>query len=166
MKHRKDPPAPSAPVLLGPADLPACLELDRLGLGGFWSEAQWRTELESPERPVLGIRGDGALLALASGWLVLDELHITAVVVDPAQRRQGLGRRVLAALLAHAGGLGAERATLEVAVGNAAARGLYAGLGFRDAGLRRRYYRSGEDALIQWVRIGAPPAEVRETVDL
>ncbi len=166
MDHRKDSAAANAPVLLGDADLDACLALDRRGLGGFWTPAQWRTELQSAERPVLGLRGGDALLALACGWLVLEELHITAVVVDPDQRRRGLGRRVLAGLLAHAGRCGAERATLEVAVGNAAARALYAALGFRDAGLRRGYYRSGEDALIQWARIGAVPVEVRETVGL
>lgn len=166
MEHRKDPAAADAAHLLGCEDLDACLELDRRGLGGFWTPAQWRSELEDAGRPVLGVRDGGGLLALASGWLVLDELHITAVVVDPGQRRRGLGRLVLAALIAHASRRGAERATLEVAVGNAAARGLYAGLGFRDAGLRRGYYRSGEDALIQWLRIGAPPAQVRETVDL
>jgi ribosomal-protein-alanine N-acetyltransferase len=30
---------------------------------------------------------------------------------------------------------------------------LYRGLGFQDAGLRRGYYRNGEDALIQWLRL-------------
>jgi ribosomal-protein-alanine N-acetyltransferase len=166
MNHRKDSAAAHAPVLLGDADLDACLALDRRGLAGLWTPGQWRSELESPDRPVLGLYGEDELLALACGWLVLDELHITAVVVDPGQRRRGLGHRVLAALLAHAGNRGAERATLEVAVGNAAARALYAALGFRDAGLRRGYYRSGEDALIQWARIGGPPAVVRETGDL
>ena len=38
---------------------------------------------------------------------------------------------------------------LEVAVGNAPARALYAGADFRQTGLRRKYYReTGEDALV------------------
>jgi ribosomal-protein-alanine N-acetyltransferase len=92
---------------------------------------------------------------MASGWLVVDELHITVVAVDPLQRRQGLGRQVLQALLSQGQGLGAERATLEVATSNTAAVALYRALGFRDAGIRRGYYRNGDDALIHWLRL--PP---------
>ena len=33
-------------------------------------------------------------------------------------------------------------------MGNAPARALYSGLGFTEAGMRKRYYSDGEDALI------------------
>ena len=81
--------------------------------------------------------------------------HCNGVAVDPLQRRQGLGRQVLQALLSHGQRLGAERATLEVATSNTAAVALYRALGFGDAGIRRGYYRNGDDALIQWLRL--PP---------
>jgi hypothetical protein len=47
----------------------------------------------------------------------------------------------------------AQHATLEVAAGNIAAQALYAAAGFRTAGIRRAYYRNGDDALIQWLRL-------------
>jgi ribosomal-protein-alanine N-acetyltransferase len=138
---------------LTPADLEACQALDRASLGGLWSEGQWRRELEDGRRPGVGLfRGD-ELLALATGWLVVDELHVTAVAVAPAWRRRGLGARVLKALLCRSRELGAERATLEVAASNQAARRLYAALGFREAGIRHRYYSNGDDALIQWLNL-------------
>jgi ribosomal-protein-alanine N-acetyltransferase len=84
---------------------------------------------------------------------VLDELHITLVAVDPGHRRRGLGRRVLEELMACAIRRGATRATLEVAAGNGPGQGLYEALGFRTAGIRRGYYRNGEDALIQWINL-------------
>jgi ribosomal-protein-alanine N-acetyltransferase len=102
---------------------------------------------------VVGLRQQGELLALACGWLVLDELHITAVAVAPARRRQGLGRQVLALLLKRGQGLGAIRATLEVGRANVEARALYGWFGFQEAGVRRAYYRNGEDALIQWLNL-------------
>lgn len=142
-----------AAVPLGPDDLEACLELDRQALGGLWSATQWGTELDDPRRPCLGIRGPAALAAVACGWLVADELHVTAVAVDPLQRRRGLGARVLRALLREASAEGAQHATLEVAAGNIAAQALYAAAGFRTAGIRRAYYRNGDDALIQWLRL-------------
>jgi ribosomal-protein-alanine N-acetyltransferase len=134
-------------------DLQACLALDRASLGGIWSEAQWLRELEEGRRPGMGLFREGELLALATGWLVVDELHVTAVAVAPAWRRRGLGGRVLRGLLGRSLELGAERATLEVSAANLAARRLYAALGFRDAGIRHRYYSNGDDALIQWLNL-------------
>lgn len=135
---------------LGPADLPDCLEMDRQALGGLWTEEQWLRELLEPQRPVVGCRQGEDLLALASGWLVVDELHITAVAVHPDHRRRGFGRLVVEGLLLIGRDSGAERATLEVSLGNGAARALYASLGFKEVAIRRAYYRNGDDALIVW----------------
>jgi ribosomal-protein-alanine N-acetyltransferase len=151
---RLDVPGPQPEIVgLGPEDLLACLSLDRQALGGLWTEDQWLKELIEPQRPVVGWRQGGGLLALASGWIVVDELHITAVAVHPDHRRVGLGRRVMEALLRQAQLAGAERATLEVSAANGAARALYAALGFKEVAVRHGYYRNGEDALIQWKRL-------------
>jgi ribosomal-protein-alanine N-acetyltransferase len=55
-----------------------------------------------------------------------------------------------------ASSLGAAAMFLEAAVTNAAALALYAAHGFTRAGLRRRYYTDGTDALI--LRSTLPPA--------
>lgn len=55
---------------------------------------------------------------------------VEAVAVDPARRRQGLARTMMAALLDRARGAGATRAALQVMAGNAPAIALYRGLGF------------------------------------
>jgi ribosomal-protein-alanine N-acetyltransferase len=145
-------------------DLPPCCELDRLALGGLWTPLQWRRELEDPDRLCLGFQQEHAeedapraLAALASGSVIHDELHVSVVAVHPGRRRQGLGRRVLEALVRQGRLLGCLRATLEVAEANGAARSLYAALGFRTAGRRRSYYRNGDDALIQWLEMSSWP---------
>ncbi|UPM50967.1 GNAT family N-acetyltransferase [Synechococcus sp. A10-1-5-1] len=147
--------AASTPRLgtLLPEHLNACLVLDQAALGGLWSEGQWISELADQKRPGLGLWQGDQLLALACGLLVLDELQITTLAVDPTHRRLGLGRQVLQSLLNQARGDGARQATLEVASDNAAALGLYGRLGFRTAGIRRGYYRNGSDALIQWLEL-------------
>jgi predicted GNAT family acetyltransferase len=53
-----------------------------------------------------------------------------AVEVDPALRRRGLGTAVMAALARQALDEGASAAWLQVEADNAAARALYAGMGF------------------------------------
>jgi ribosomal-protein-alanine N-acetyltransferase len=146
---------------LTPADLDVCVALDRLALGGLWERDQWQTELESDGRLCLGLDGPRGLEAMASGWLVVDELQIMVVAVHPDGRRRGRGRRVLTALLQEARQQGARQAALEVAASNTAALALYAALGFRSQGRRCRYYRNGEDALIECLPLveiaGTPP---------
>ncbi|MEN9767461.1 MAG: ribosomal-protein-alanine acetyltransferase [Cyanobacteriota bacterium] len=129
------------------------MALDQRALAGLWTHEQWHSELNDPRRLVVGLVQGEDLRAVACGWLVVDELHITAVAVDPDHRRKGLGKRALEGLLEEARSQGAAHATLEVAQGNQAARRLYEGCGFATAGIRRAYYRNGDDALIQWMRL-------------
>ena len=137
-------------IQLDPGWLEACLALDATALGGFWSSAQWLKELEDDRRICLGLVTGEVLIGVACGWLVLDELHITVLAVDPSHRRQGNGHLLLLGLLQRARQNGAIHATLEVASDNKAAIDLYARCGFRAAGCRKGYYRDGRDALIQW----------------
>ena len=147
------PPARGGIIRLGDNDGADCLLLDRLALGGLWNAQQWERELAEPLRPVLGWRQGDRLLAMASAWLVVDELQITAVAVHPDHRRQGLARQLLEAMLQLGREAGAERATLEVSSANRAAQALYAALGFKEVAVRRGYYRNGDDALIQWRKL-------------
>jgi N-acetylglutamate synthase len=66
-------------------------------------------------------------IAMASGWAGL-----TAVEVDPAQRRRGLGMAITCALAAAAVQQGATGLYLQVSNDNAAARALYRQAGFAD----------------------------------
>jgi N-acetylglutamate synthase len=66
-------------------------------------------------------------VAVANGWAGL-----TAVEVDPAHRRRGLGRAITGALAAAAADFGAAGLYLQVENGNAVARALYRQAGFTD----------------------------------
>ncbi len=148
---------PAGIVRLGREDGPDCLRLDRLALGGLWTAEQWDRELSDARRPVLGWRQGTRLLAMVSAWIVVDELQVTALAVHPEHRRRGLARQLLEALLGLGREAGAERATLEVASRNAAARALYGGLGFREVAVRRGYYRNGDDAWLLWTPLNIDP---------
>lgn len=94
---------------------------------------------------------EGGLAGFCACWLIVDELHINTIAVDPARRRLGLATRLMAAVFADAVAAGARRATLEVRRSNVAAQRLYERLGFRVVAVRPGYYeRPAEDALILW----------------
>jgi [ribosomal protein S18]-alanine N-acetyltransferase len=80
--------------------------------------------------------------------IAADEAEILTLAVAPDRRRLGYGASLLAEALREAARLGARAMLLEVAEPNTAARALYAGFGFAEAGRRRRYYADGSDALI------------------
>ena len=104
--------------------------------------------------------GEGRVLAYAGMWLVLDEAHVCNIAVHPEHRRQGYGRRILAALIALARETSMRMMTLEVRRSNEAAQQLYHSAGFLDVGYRKRYYEDNrEDALIMYMEFDYPQEE-------
>lgn len=107
-----------------------------------WSVAEFEALVENPNI---------ALVHQPAGFCVIQvlavEAEILTIAVDPVARRQG----VALALMANAEALLREKGTedifLEVAENNAAARALYARLGFAQVGSRKAYY-AGTDALV------------------
>lgn len=99
------------------------------------------------EAPAL--QSSGLILGYAGMWLMLDEAHVTTIGVRRTGRGHGLGEVLLLRLVEEALEMGAQRVTLEVRVSNMVAQNLYRKYGFREEGIRRRYYSdNGEDALI------------------
>ena len=78
-----------------------------------------------------------------------DDAELYNIAVAAENRRQGIGRRLLALALKEAAERGAERVFLEVRASNTAARRLYAQNGFEMIGVRPGYYeRPKEDAVM------------------
>lgn len=122
------PPADPRVVVLGHDDLPALTAL--LASDPASGEFFHAGLLDSGA--YLGIEEAGGFVAIA-GIHVLDPVGGVAaignVVVAPHARRRGLGRAVVASLCHHLLGI-VPTVGLNVAVGNAPARALYARLGF------------------------------------
>ncbi|MDM7459917.1 MAG: GNAT family N-acetyltransferase [Paracoccus sp. (in: a-proteobacteria)] len=103
----------------------------------------------------------GTFLLHASGAFLLGralagEAELLTLAVAPEQRRRGTGRALLARFAQTAWDRGAASAFLEVGAGNVAARALYLGAGWVEAGRRPRYYGPDEDAIVmRLIRGGA-----------
>ena len=80
---------------------------------------------------------------------VLDEGGINNIAVSPEHRRKGVGDLLLDHLDEEAKKLGLSFMTLEVRVSNAPAIALYEKHGFKNVGLRKRFYtKPVEDAVL------------------
>ena len=117
-----------------------------------WTEAMYADELARPETSHLWVARIGSEAAgYCAFWIVVDELHINNLAVRPRFRRRGVAGALVAHTLALGEARGARRAMLEVRASNAAARALYARMGFQEVSVRRAYYQAPvEDALVLW----------------
>lgn len=122
-------------------------------------DKQLREELARTWARLRVARGPGgAVLGYVLFWHVADEVHLLNVAVDPARRRQGIGRALVEDVLAYARAHDASKVLLEVRASNDAALRLYERLGFQRFNVRRRYYADGEDGVEMVLALTSAPA--------
>lgn len=131
-------------------DLPAVHVIEQESFSTPWPPHAYRQELETNRLAhYIVARWDEKIVGFAGIWLLVDEAHVTTFAVSGAWRRQGVGERLLLAVLDLSRARGAHEATLEVRPSNVPARRLYEKYGFKLVGVRLRYYSdNNEDALI------------------
>ena len=144
-------------------DLPEVMEIERIAFPVQpWTNGLFLHELKIPFSRVHVLRaGNGSrkIAGYVCWWVVGEEAQILNLAVHPDYRRHGVGRTLVGVVVADAALRAATTVTLEVRSENAAARALYASLGFLEVGCRRNYYGLGEDALIMTCRLASPLPE-------
>lgn len=138
-----------------PEHIDQILEIEKSSFPTPWSRQAFEFELLQNEFAYYIVAlNQKKVLGYAGIWVVLDEGHITNVAIDPAHRGKKLGRLLMTELVRRATALGAVKITLEVRPSNAVAINLYHSLGFKEKGLRKKYYSdNNEDAIIMWMSI-------------
>ena len=130
-------------------DLDAIAALERAAFPVPWKREYFEVEIGAAHRfnrVAIGPKGDLAgyvFCAFAAG-----ELHVNKIATGEMHRRQGIASCLMDEVLGFAQAARVEEIYLEVRISNRPARAFYAGLGFREAGRRSRYYLDGEDALV------------------
>jgi [ribosomal protein S18]-alanine N-acetyltransferase len=144
------PPVRIVVELMKIDDLPEVQVIERESFTTPWPAHAYRQELETNRLAHYIVARCGDLIVGFAGiWLLVDEAHVTTFATRKSWRRQGIGERLLLALLDLARTRGAHEATLEVRPSNLPARRLYEKYGFKVVGVRPRYYSDdNEDALI------------------
>ena len=133
-------------------DIPDVVEIEATAFYDAWNAGMLLNELENELTSYVVMEQEGRLVGYAGFWLVAGEAQVTRVAVAEAERGQGLGTRLTAAMVNKAWELGAEAVTLEVRESNLAAQKAYLTCGFASEGIRPNYYEDNhENAVIMWL---------------
>ena len=136
-------------VALDRSLIPKILEIEQATHTAPWSQRSFENELEHKYGVFLVGLVDGEVSAYGGVWILVDEAHVTNVVVKSELRGQGIGRKLMIELLKKAREKGAVCSTLEVRASNTAAIHLYEDLGFVQSTVRKHYYPDNkEDAVV------------------
>lgn len=126
-------------------------ELEESSFAMPWKKKDFEELIESDKSSYLVIEADGLTVGAAGYTDQVGEGYINNVVIDGSFRRQGLGKRLMEAVIEDARNHGITDLTLEVRVSNEAAFKLYESVGFESVGVRKGFYdMPKEDAYVMW----------------
>ena len=133
-------------------DLDRVVELDPVIFGKVhWTRNIFTNELANPNAIYYVAENDGKVCGYIGTWIVLDEMHILTLGVDPEMRRKKIAEHLLLAVMDSAYENKIRALTLEVRESNIAAQKLYGKYGFQKHGLRKNYYEDNrESAVLLW----------------
>jgi len=145
----------SAPVVVRPAsaaELDAVMAVERATMeASHWSRETYEKYAAEKDKffhrcLAVAVTGEAVVGFIAASYLEGERAAaLESLVVDMRWRRRGVATALCVEVLSWAREQGAQGVELEVRARNAAARALYAGLGFVESGVRRGYYSAPED---------------------
>lgn len=126
----------------------AVAEMEHQLFTDSWSEKSVLETLEQPNSICLMAEKAGRAAGYVLAYTAADEAEIARIAVAKELQRQGVAHALLEELemLCRTGGMA--KILLDVRSGNAAARALYTKCGFREDGIRQRFYQDPEEDAI------------------
>ncbi|MGZ8269988.1 MAG: ribosomal protein S18-alanine N-acetyltransferase [Methylophilus sp.] len=132
------------------ADLDVIMQIEPTIYSHPWTRGNFSDSLNSGYQAWVLVE-DGEIIGYSLLMMVLDEAHLLNLSIAKSHQKQGLGRYLLAHMIAVAKHHHALNMFLEVRASNEVAISLYEGIGFCEMSIRRGYYpaKSGrEDAVL------------------
>ena len=127
----------------------AVAEMEHQLFPDAWSEKSILETLEQPNTICLMADKAGRTAGYLLAYTAADEAEIARIAVVKELQRQGVARVLLSELEAICGSQGIKKILLDVRCGNSAARALYEAAGFKEDGIRQRFYENpAEDAIL------------------
>ena len=114
----------------------------------FWSYNVLKQELENKNTTYIVAKENDEVVGFAGISTCLDEATLNNIVVKKSYRNRGIGGELLESLIEFCSELRMKTFTLEVDTENEAAIHLYEKFGFKNLGIRKKYYNNTRDAFI------------------
>lgn len=114
----------------------------------FWNENILESELENENSYYIVAKENDDIVGFGGLWKSIDDIHITNIVTKKNLRNKGIGNAILNELINQAKNFGYPIITLEVNENNIPAISLYKKFGFKEVGIRKRYYNNTDNAII------------------
>lgn len=134
--------------------LDGVIEVEQLSLKSPWSKKMFEEELKSKTAMYKVIIENEKVVAYMGMHCVCGEGHITNIAVHPDYRRKNMASALINDFILHARQNHFEFLTLEVRKSNEAAINLYSKFGFKEVGVRKKYYEQKEDAILMTLFLG------------
>jgi len=134
-----------------PEDLEQVLAIQASLAFQAWNENHFMAEISDlhySQPYVLMEQEFGRMLGYVVCKIASDEAELCTIAVAREFQQRGHAFAMLEASLLELEERSVTNVFLEVRVGNAAAKALYSRCGFTEAGIRKRYYPDGEDAIV------------------
>ena len=113
----------------------------------FWTPSILKSELESELSKYVVAKENEKIVGFAGVIILPDDVEITNIVTKKSERKKGIGNLLLDKLIQMAFELKKD-ISLEVNEKNEAAINLYKNAGFKEIGIRKKYYNGCDNAII------------------
>ena len=114
----------------------------------FWSYNVLKQELENDKTKYIIAKEKNEVVGFAGISVIFDEATLNNIVVKKSYRGKGIGGEMLETLIDLCSDMNLKTFTLEVNVENTPAIKLYEKFGFKNLGIRKKYYNNTTDAYI------------------
>ena len=114
----------------------------------FWSYNILKQELENENTTYIIAKEKNEVVGFAGISVIFDEATLNNIVVKKTCRGKGIGGELLETLIDLCSDMNLKTFTLEVNVENTPAIKLYEKFGFKNLGIRKKYYNNTTDAYI------------------
>ena len=119
----------------------------------FWTYSILKSELENPNSTFIVAKQNNQVFGFGGIWRSIDDIHITNIVVKKNLRNNGIGSMLLNKLIELSKKRNINSITLEVNTKNIPAIKLYEKYGFKNVGIRKKYYNNTDDAIIMTMEV-------------
>lgn len=126
-------------------NIKGCLLTD---FDNFWSYNILKQELENGKSKYFVAKQENEIVGFAGILLIIDQVNIMNIVVKKDKRNFGIGSSLLEEIIRYSKIHNATSITLEVNEKNLPAIKLYKKYGFKQVGLRRKYYNNEDNAIL------------------